>query len=120
MLHVTSTEVDEIKACDTEQLIWRLAWSREYRGRVEQELKTRLDAADVSTLQFEEISVKQGRVVPSFTFTQSERNRIKEMSDLDEIENLWDEKKDAASRPWLSISVKEKETDNDRTKKESA
>jgi hypothetical protein len=112
MEHVTLEEVTEIQATETEALIWRLAWSREYRGRVEQELMARLDSSDMSVLEFEEISVKQGRPVPSFTFTQSDRARIKGMIDPDEVEELWDEKKNAATRPWLSISVKEKETDN--------
>jgi hypothetical protein len=111
--HVKPEEVAHIQACQTEALVWQLAWSREYRGRVEQELKARLDLADVSAFTFGEISVKQGRVVDSFTFTKSDRARIKGMVDPDEVEEFWNEKKDAASRPWLSISVKEKETDDE-------
>jgi hypothetical protein len=110
--HVQPEEVAEIQACDTEALVWRLAWAREYRGRVEMELKARLDASDLSVMAFEKVSVKQGRVVDSFTFTKTDRARIKAMIDPDEVEEFWNEKKDAASRPWLSISVKEKETDN--------
>jgi hypothetical protein len=111
VLHVTPEQQDEISAAETEALIWQLAWSREYRGRVEMELMARLDKSNVSAFEFDEISVKQGRVVDSFTFTKSDRAALKTL-DTEQVEELWDEKKDAASRPWLSISVKEKETDD--------
>jgi hypothetical protein len=110
MRHVSTYEVAEINACETKMLAWRLAWAREYRTRVEQELMARLDASDVSALDFDEISVKQGRPVTTYTFTKSDRAILSTMSD-EERDAFWEDQKDAATRPWLSISIKEKETD---------
>jgi hypothetical protein len=115
MLHVTDYEVVELSACSTEILAWRLAWAREYRGRIEHELMSRLE--DGKDMEFNGIKVTQPRPRISYTLTGTDRKWVESLvtkENAQEVETFFEtlRAQQMMGRPWLSISVMEGNDDD--------
>jgi len=115
MLHVSDYEVVELKDCSTESLAWRLAWAREYRGRIEMELMSRLENGE--SMEFDGIKVTQPRPKISYSLSESGVKRLEYIvssGSNEEVDSFFSELRAQQNmgRPWLSISVMEGNDDD--------
>ena len=115
MLHVSDEEIIEMSKCSTESLAWRLAWAREYRGRIEMELMSRLENGE--NMEFDNIKVTQPRPKISYSLSESGVKRLEYIvssGSNEEVDSFFYELRAQQNmgRPWLSLSVMERYDDD--------
>lgn len=102
---VSRQEIAELTIITDEELVERLAREREYRGRVEHELMSRMDERGVVEIDTPHITATKPRPRVQYVLTKSKMEELKERNATDE--DLAGSRQ--IDQPYISLKFKQEE-----------